>query len=184
MKDHAGRGGSGAGARGARQLRCRRFHNAHVRPPEAERGRRAAVVARPQVAAGEARRGVNEGGHPRRRGARHDHRHHAATAYAQARDLAEQHGVAGERATSQAHRALVLAFTDPDAADDEIHLASDDYERLISHSEAHPTWTMITLMVHRLIGRETTVTGVKRLVVSGASYSPAGEKTSNRGTGS
>ncbi|WP_324605384.1 hypothetical protein [Streptomyces sp. NRRL F-2664] len=47
----------------------------------------------------------------------------AAAAYAAARDLAEQHGVAGERATSQAQRALVLAFTDPDAADDELHLA-------------------------------------------------------------
>ncbi|WP_308315926.1 ATP/GTP-binding protein [Streptomyces sp. CC228A] len=47
----------------------------------------------------------------------------AAAAYAAARDQAEQHSIAGERATSQAHRALVLAFTDPDAADDELHLA-------------------------------------------------------------
>ncbi|MBM7167553.1 ATP/GTP-binding protein [Streptomyces sp. G44] len=47
----------------------------------------------------------------------------AAAAYATARDHAEQHGVAGERATSQAQRALVLAFTDPDTADDELHLA-------------------------------------------------------------
>ncbi|WP_190137850.1 ATP/GTP-binding protein [Streptomyces longispororuber] len=46
----------------------------------------------------------------------------AAAAYAAARDQAEQHGVAGERATSQAQRALVLAFTDPDTADDELHL--------------------------------------------------------------
>ncbi|MGN5392512.1 ATP/GTP-binding protein [Streptomyces sp. JL7001] len=47
----------------------------------------------------------------------------AAAAYAAARDQAEQHGVAGERATSQAQRALALAFTDPDTADDELHLA-------------------------------------------------------------
>ncbi|WP_347878467.1 hypothetical protein [Streptomyces subrutilus] len=48
--------------------------------------------------------------------------HRAASAYATARDQAENHGVAGERATSQAQRALVLAFTDPDQADDELHL--------------------------------------------------------------
>ncbi|MEW2085674.1 hypothetical protein [Streptomyces sp. NPDC005283] len=36
---------------------------------------------------------------------------------------AEQHGVAGERATSQAQRAFVLAFTNPEPADDEIELA-------------------------------------------------------------
>ncbi|MFJ4329151.1 ATP/GTP-binding protein [Streptomyces tricolor] len=53
----------------------------------------------------------------------HGDMHRAATAYAVARDQADQHGVAGERATSQTHRALVLAFTDPDTADDEIHLA-------------------------------------------------------------
>ncbi|THA53136.1 ATP/GTP-binding protein [Streptomyces sp. A1136] len=47
----------------------------------------------------------------------------AAAAYTAARDQAEQHGVAGERAISQAQRALVLAFTDPDTADDELHLA-------------------------------------------------------------
>lgn len=47
----------------------------------------------------------------------------AATAYASAREQAEQHGIAGERATSQAQRALVLSFTDLDAADDELHLA-------------------------------------------------------------
>ncbi|WP_331746105.1 ATP/GTP-binding protein [Streptomyces virginiae] len=53
----------------------------------------------------------------------HGDMHRAADAYATARDQAEQHGVAGERATSQAQRALVLAFTDPDRADDELHLA-------------------------------------------------------------
>ncbi|MFD5512140.1 ATP/GTP-binding protein [Streptomyces sp. NPDC127051] len=53
----------------------------------------------------------------------HGDMHRAADAYATARDQAEHHGVAGERATSQAQRALVLAFTDPDRADDELHLA-------------------------------------------------------------
>lgn len=47
----------------------------------------------------------------------------AAAAYEAARHEAEQHNVAGERATSQAQRAFVLAFTNPDAADDELHLA-------------------------------------------------------------
>lgn len=47
----------------------------------------------------------------------------AATAYEAARHDAEQHGVAGERATSQAQRAFVLAFTDPHRADDELELA-------------------------------------------------------------
>jgi hypothetical protein len=47
----------------------------------------------------------------------------AAAAYAAARGEAEQHGVAGERATSQAQRAWALAFTDPEVADDEIALA-------------------------------------------------------------
>lgn len=53
----------------------------------------------------------------------HGDMHRAAAAYATARDQAEHHGVAGERATSQAQRALVLAFTHPDRADDELHLA-------------------------------------------------------------
>ncbi|MBQ0867347.1 ATP/GTP-binding protein [Streptomyces sp. RK75] len=47
----------------------------------------------------------------------------AAAAYQAARLEAEQHGVAGERATCQAQRAFVLAFTDPGVADDEIDLA-------------------------------------------------------------
>ncbi|MGW0647707.1 ATP/GTP-binding protein [Streptomyces umbrinus] len=47
----------------------------------------------------------------------------AATAYEVARAEAEQHGVAGERATSQAQRAWSLAFTDPDVAADELDLA-------------------------------------------------------------
>ncbi|MEV2210253.1 ATP/GTP-binding protein [Streptomyces sp. NPDC050997] len=47
----------------------------------------------------------------------------AAAAYEAARDEAEQHAVAGERATAQAHRAFTLAFTDPAVAHDELDLA-------------------------------------------------------------
>ncbi|MET9550789.1 hypothetical protein ABZY36_36650 [Streptomyces sp. NPDC006627] len=46
-----------------------------------------------------------------------------AAAYATARDQAEQHGIAGKRTTSQTQRAFALAFTDPETADDELHLA-------------------------------------------------------------
>lgn len=53
----------------------------------------------------------------------HGDMNRAASAYATARDHAERHNIAGERATSQAQRAFVLAFTDPNAADDELHLA-------------------------------------------------------------
>ncbi|MFJ6792087.1 ATP/GTP-binding protein [Streptomyces angustmyceticus] len=47
----------------------------------------------------------------------------AAAAYEAARGEAEEHGVAGERATSQAQRAFALAFADPARADDELDLA-------------------------------------------------------------
>lgn len=47
----------------------------------------------------------------------------AANAYAAARDEAEARNIAGERATSQAQRAFVLAFTDPAQAADELELA-------------------------------------------------------------
>ncbi|WP_241720661.1 ATP/GTP-binding protein [Streptomyces lydicus] len=47
----------------------------------------------------------------------------AAAEYEAARIEAEQHGVAGEQATSQAQRAFAIAFTDPGQADDEIELA-------------------------------------------------------------
>ncbi|MGW7415814.1 ATP/GTP-binding protein [Streptomyces sp. NPDC054863] len=47
----------------------------------------------------------------------------AATEYEAARTEAEEHGVAGEAATSQAQRAFTLAFTDPARADDELALA-------------------------------------------------------------
>ncbi|MCZ4101077.1 ATP/GTP-binding protein [Streptomyces sp. H39-C1] len=47
----------------------------------------------------------------------------AAASYGAARTEAEVHGVAGERATAQAQRAFVIAFTDPERADDELDLA-------------------------------------------------------------
>ncbi|PJN36662.1 ATP/GTP-binding protein [Streptomyces sp. CB02959] len=47
----------------------------------------------------------------------------ALASYTAARAEAEEHGVAGERATSQAHLALVAAFADPTRADEEIALA-------------------------------------------------------------
>ncbi|MBL1102461.1 hypothetical protein [Streptomyces coffeae] len=47
----------------------------------------------------------------------------AATAYEAAHAEAEQHGITGERATCQAQRAFVLAFTDPAVADDELEPA-------------------------------------------------------------
>jgi hypothetical protein len=53
----------------------------------------------------------------------------AAGHYRAARGEAEQHGVRGEAATAQSMRAFVLAFTDPDRADDEIDLA----QRLLQH---------------------------------------------------
>ncbi|MCF3105453.1 ATP/GTP-binding protein [Streptomyces roseoverticillatus] len=48
---------------------------------------------------------------------------HATAAYEAARAEAEQHGIAGERATAQAQLAFVTAFTDPTRADDELDLA-------------------------------------------------------------
>ncbi|MFJ9847230.1 ATP/GTP-binding protein [Kitasatospora sp. NPDC101155] len=49
----------------------------------------------------------------------------AAAAYAAARTDAEQHAVAGERATAQAQLAFVRAFTDPAVADDDLDLAAE-----------------------------------------------------------
>ncbi|NUK26748.1 ATP/GTP-binding protein [Streptomyces lunaelactis] len=53
----------------------------------------------------------------------HGDMHQAAAAYETARTEAEEHGIAGERATSQAQRAFALAFMSPDQAADEIELA-------------------------------------------------------------
>lgn len=54
----------------------------------------------------------------------HGDMHRAAIAYQAARDEADEHDLAGERATSQAQRAFALAFTDPVVADDELDLAT------------------------------------------------------------
>ncbi|MFJ2061377.1 hypothetical protein ACIOMM_36540 [Streptomyces sp. NPDC087908] len=61
----------------------------------------------------------------------------AATAYKAARTEAEQHGVAGERATSQAQRAFTLAFTEPDRAADEIELARHPISCLALRQTGH-----------------------------------------------
>ncbi|MEU8764701.1 hypothetical protein [Streptomyces sp. NPDC048659] len=84
----------------------------------------------------------------------HGDMHRAATAYQAARDEAEQHGVAGERATSQAQRAFVLAFSDPAAADDEIDLA----EQLLTGLDLRAT--TLTVKIAALARDAGTDTGV------------------------
>ncbi|MEU6594093.1 hypothetical protein ABZ923_33615 [Streptomyces sp. NPDC046881] len=79
----------------------------------------------------------------------------AAAAYAAARDQAEQHGVAGERATSQAQRALVVAFTDPDTADDELHLA----EQLLTGLDLRAT--SLTVRIAGLVRDAGTLRGLE-----------------------
>ncbi|MBJ7002727.1 ATP/GTP-binding protein [Streptomyces sp. CRPSP2-6A1] len=54
----------------------------------------------------------------------------AAAAYLAARSEAEQHGMAGETAMSQAHLAFAVAFTDPRRADDELDLTDQLLSRL------------------------------------------------------
>ncbi|MEV6500799.1 ATP/GTP-binding protein [Streptomyces prunicolor] len=78
----------------------------------------------------------------------------AADDYARARDDAEQHGIAGERATAQAHRTLALAFADPTTAESEIALA----QHLLTDLTLHAT----TLTVHIAVliceaGRSTDI---------------------------
>lgn len=84
----------------------------------------------------------------------------AAAAYATARDQAEQHGIAGERATSQAQRAFALAFTDPATADDELRLA----EQLLTGLDLRATTltTKIAALV-RDAGNITSLEPVHRL---------------------
>jgi hypothetical protein len=79
----------------------------------------------------------------------------AAAAYAAARDQAEQHGVAGERATSQAQRALVMAFTDPTVADDELHLA----EQLLTGLDLRAT--SLTVKIAALVHDAGTLPGLQ-----------------------
>ncbi|MFH9663527.1 hypothetical protein ACH4NF_35240 [Streptomyces sp. NPDC017248] len=94
--------------------------------------------------------------------------HRAAAAYATARDQAEQHGVAGERATSQAQRALALAFTDPDTAEDEIHLA----ERLLTGLDLRAT--TLTLQIATLARDAGTLPGLEAARVLRAESRDAG----------
>ncbi|WP_432128076.1 ATP/GTP-binding protein [Streptomyces sp. bgisy082] len=86
----------------------------------------------------------------------HGDMHRAATAYEAARTEAEQHGVAGERATCQAQRVLALAFTDPRLADDELDLA----EQLLTELDLRAT--TLTTRIAALIrdaGTDTDVPG-------------------------
>lgn len=76
----------------------------------------------------------------------------AADAYEHARNDAEQRGIAGERATAQAHRALVLAFTDPTTADSEIALAHHLLTDLTLHAT---TLTLGIAILIRDAGRGT-----------------------------
>ncbi|MFE2422185.1 hypothetical protein [Streptomyces hokutonensis] len=69
----------------------------------------------------------------------------AADDYEHARNDADQRGITGERATAQAHRALVLAFVDPTAADGEIALAHQFLTDLTLHA------TTLTLGIATLI---------------------------------
>jgi hypothetical protein len=76
----------------------------------------------------------------------------AAAAYAAARGDAEHHGVAGERATSQAQRAFALAFTDPQLADDELELA----EQLLTGLDLRAT--RLTVRIAALVRDAGTTT--------------------------
>ncbi|MFE6744115.1 ATP/GTP-binding protein [Streptomyces tubercidicus] len=79
----------------------------------------------------------------------------AAAAYEAARTEAEEHGVAGERATSQAQRAFALAFTDPAGADDELDLA----EQLLSGLDLRAT--TLTTRIAALARDAGTTAGVE-----------------------
>ncbi|MGW2777308.1 hypothetical protein ACWC4C_33220 [Streptomyces olivaceoviridis] len=79
----------------------------------------------------------------------------AAAAYLAARDQAEQHGVAGERVTSQAQRALVVAFTDPTVASDELDLA----EQLPTGLDLRAT--SLTMRIAALVRDASTPRGIE-----------------------
>jgi hypothetical protein len=77
----------------------------------------------------------------------------AAAAYAAARDEADHHGIAGERATSQTQRSFALAFTDPAVADAELALA----EQLLSGLDLRgTTLTTRIAVLARDAGRDDT----------------------------
>ncbi|MFD5098916.1 ATP/GTP-binding protein [Streptomyces albidochromogenes] len=92
----------------------------------------------------------------------------AAAAYTAARDQAEQHGIAGERATSQAQRAFVLAFTDPDAADDELHLA----DQLLTGLELRAT--TLTTKIAALVREAGAISSLEPVRLLRAEISDAG----------
>ncbi|WP_421109027.1 hypothetical protein [Streptomyces sp. NEAU-S77] len=79
-----------------------------------------------------------------------------AAAYQAARGEAEQHGVAGERAACQAQCAFVLAFTDPEVADDELDLA----EQLLAGLDLRAT--SLTTQIAALL-RDALLATVSRL---------------------
>ncbi|MEU8709678.1 ATP/GTP-binding protein [Streptomyces sp. NPDC048565] len=80
----------------------------------------------------------------------------AADHYERARNDAEQRGIAGERATSQAHRALALAFADPTTADGDIALAHELLADLTLHASS------LTVHIAVLIRDAGRSTGVDR----------------------
>ncbi|MDV9171987.1 ATP/GTP-binding protein [Streptomyces sp. W16] len=79
----------------------------------------------------------------------------AAAAYEAHRTEAENFGYAGERAIAQAHRAWVLAFTDPAIADDELDLA----QRLLTGYDERATTltTQIAVLVRAAGTRGTDI---------------------------
>ncbi|MER5974208.1 ATP/GTP-binding protein [Streptomyces sp. NPDC002055] len=98
----------------------------------------------------------------------HGDMNRAAAAYAAARDQAEQHGIAGERATSQAQRAYALAFTDPDIAADEIHLA----EQLLTGLDLRATG--FTVQIAALARDAGTLSSLEQARVLRSEISTAG----------
>lgn len=100
----------------------------------------------------------------------HGDMNRAATAYATARDQAERHNIADERATSQAQRAFVLAFTDPNAADDELHLA----DQLLTGLDLHAT--TLTTKIAALIRDAGAIASLEPVRLLRADISDAGLK--------
>ncbi|MEU8843439.1 ATP/GTP-binding protein [Streptomyces roseus] len=98
----------------------------------------------------------------------HGDMNRAAAAYAAARDQAEQHNIAGERATSQAQRAFVLAFTDPATADDELHLA----EQLLTGLDLRAT--TLTTKIAALIRDAGAISSLEPVRLLRAEISNAG----------
>ncbi|MFG2472274.1 ATP/GTP-binding protein [Streptomyces canus] len=85
----------------------------------------------------------------------------SAAAYQAGRIEAEQHAIAGEAATAQTMRALALAFSDPDQADDELELAQQLLSRV--NIRASDTNAQIAALV-RDAGRPVNVEDRARLL--------------------